>query len=236
MRMTRKGFFVVVAITVTTTLTGTAYGDVRREPDTRRQGVIEIGEPSPISIPALQREAAAISQLQEYLDQYGYPEYAETQAIGPQWPWESHEVRLFYLRRDVETIFGHVFLSEAAPNFGVLKFQDNIAPEKRHQIDAVLQARSAPSAPAGPSSAADMSAPAPSAPAPATQPDSGQQSSGAPATQEGLVARIEAAADRAAAAADHAAEASDAAVRAADRTVSIVEKMEHSRRSSARPR
>jgi hypothetical protein len=121
-------------------------------------------------------------------------------------------VRLYYLRRNIETDFGRVFLSAAMPNFGVLKFQGGIPSDKRHQIEVILQAREAPQPPPAPPAVITEEPPAPEEP----------QAGG---LTEALVARIEAAAERAALAADHAAEQSEAAVRAADRTVSMVEKM-----------
>jgi len=225
MRMTRKALVALAAVVVVTTLANAARADVRRERSERRPYIVEVGEPYSIDMAAIKREALYIDNLKEYLTMYGYPEYAEIQEVEPEWPWGSYEVRMYYLRRNLEAVFGHVFISEAAPNSGVMKFQDDITPEKRHQIDVILAARSAPPVAAVPEQApaapAMEPAPAPPPPAPAAV----EQPSGAGLT-ESLVARIEAAADRAAVAADKAAEQSEAAVRAADRTVSIVEKME----------
>jgi hypothetical protein len=210
--MSDRCLAVLAAVTLlTTTVPARAPGDVRRETTERRPYIVEIGEPYSITMRAVLHEAANINGLQEYIREYGYPDYAEVQEIAPEWPWESYEVRLYYLRRNLETDFGHVFLSSAMPNYGVLKYQGDIPAAKRHEIDLVLQARQTPPPPA----AVAETPPAPSAP---EEHDTG-------GLTEAVVARIEAAAERATRAADRAAEQSEAAARAADRTVNIVEKM-----------
>lgn len=194
-----------------------ARADVRRETTEERPYIVEIGQPYEISMATLRHDARNISELGDYLADYGRPDYAEIQEIAPQWPWEAYEVRVYYLARDVEADFGHVIMSPAAPHLGMRKFAGPIPPDKRHQIEVLLQVRQAP--PPAPAVATAPSPPAPSGSVAAEQPPTG-------GLTEALVARIEAAAERAAQAADHAAEQSEAAVRAADRTVSIVEKME----------
>ena len=190
-------------------------GDVRRERTLRRPYVVEIGEPSSINESTLNAEAARISELGEYLHDYGEPDYVETQEVTPEWPWESYEVRLYYLRRNIETDFGRVVAAESAPNLGLMKFQGGIPAQKRHEIEVVLQSRHPAPPPVAEASAA-----------PAAQPSSSGR-------LEAMVARIEAAAERAAQAADMAAEHSQAAERAANRTVSVVDQMaEHPRRKN----
>jgi hypothetical protein len=219
--MTQKGLFVFAAVSLFSIASaGRALGDVRIETSDRRPYVVEIGEPYSISFSTLQREAANIEELREYMRDYGSPDYAEIQEIEPDWPWESYEVRLFYLRRNLETDFGHVIFSSAMPDLGVLKFQGDIPPDKRHEIEVVLQAREAP--PPAPAPAAEE----PSAPAAAPPEPEGAEEGLTGDVIERLVQRIEAAAERASQAADRAVEQSEAAVRAADRTVSIVDKLE----------
>jgi len=194
--MTSRRAVMFVAVTLAVTVPGVALTqDVRREVTGRRPYITEIGAPYSISMAAVEREAQRISELKTYLAEYGYPDYAEVQEIVPEWPWESYEVRLYYLRRDRALDFAHVFLSEAVPGFGVMRFQGTIPPEKRREIEVVLAAREVP------------------APPPV----------GATESTEALVARVEAAAERAAQAAERAAEASDAANRAAARTADLVD-------------
>lgn len=222
--MIERGLGVLVAAAVlASALPAHALGDVRRETTPRRPYIVEIGEPYSIGMEALQQEASKILELQEYLRAYGYPDYAEIQEIQPQWPWESNEVRLYYLGRDLETDFGHVIFSAALPNLGVLKFLGPIPPDKAHQIEVILQARQAPALPA----------PVAEAVAPAAAPAPGASTSG---LSEALVARLEAAAERAAQAADRAVSESDAAVHAADRTENIIAKLEQSTPGDSRRR
>jgi hypothetical protein len=198
--------FTVATILLVTSFTGQAISDVRRERPLRRPYIVEIGEPYRISRATIDAESAKIDELRTYLAHYGYPDYAEIQEIRPEWPWESYEVRLYYLRRNTELDFGHVLsVDSAASGLGVLKFQGGIPASKRLQIEAALQNTSPP-------------APAPAAAAPA----SASQISTSLST---LVARVEAAAERAAQAAERAVEQSEAAARAADRTANIVDKL-----------
>jgi hypothetical protein len=210
--MTQKGLLVLTTVVLLSVLhSGAAFGDVRRERTARRPYIVEIGQPYAINAHRLQYEIDHISELNEYVAKYGYPDYAEIQETSPEWPWEAYETRLYYLQRNLETDFSPVLLSPAAPNFGVLKFRGDITPEKRHEIELILQAREKPAVPP-PVAAAP--------PAVAAQPPTDH------GLTEALVARIEAAAERAAQAADRATAESEAAVHAADRTTNIVEKME----------
>ncbi|MFQ5666542.1 MAG: hypothetical protein ACE5I7_08925 [Candidatus Binatia bacterium] len=212
--MLRAGLLILTVATLFAAgVSGAAFGDVRRQTTVRRPDIVEVGQPFSISPATLHRETHKIRALSEYVHLYGLPDYAEVQEIEPEWPWESFEVRLYYMQRNLETDFGHVFVSSAMPNFGVLKFRGDIPPDKRHQIDVILAARHGQP---------------PSPPAEAPVVAAAQQEDAGGIIGEALVARLEAAAERAAQAADRAAEQSEAAVRAADRTVRIVEKMEQS--------
>lgn len=214
--MTRTGI-AAVATAVLLLAAHSSFAEVRLERPERRPYIIEVGQPYPIGGERLAYEVQHISAAREYVRHYGYPDYAEIQEISPEWPWEAYELRLYYMRPNFEVDFSPVFLSEALPNFGVLKSRAEITPEKRHEIDVVLEARQAPSAPV-----TVVSPPPAPAPAPPVPPSAGGLS-------EALVARIEAAAERAAQAADRAAQDSEAAARAAERTVNIVDKMEQER-------
>lgn len=195
--MTARRAVMFVATALAVGLPGVSPAeDVRIEVPARRPYITEVGAPHSISMAAVEKEAQKISEMKTYLVEYGYPDYAEVQEIEPQWPWESYEVRLYYMRRNRQTDFGHVFLSEALPTFGVMKYQGVIPPEKRREIEVVLAARQEPAPPA----VATME------------------------PGEALVARVEAAAERAAQAAERAAEASEAANRAAERTANLVDK------------
>jgi hypothetical protein len=203
---------------------GPSFADVRRERTERKPSIMEIGEPYSISVATLQREAGKISDMRDFIIRNGYPDYAEVQDVAPAWPWESYEVRLYYMQWNIEVDFGHVLFSDAMADLGVEKFLGEITPEKRHKIEVILQARQTPPAP--PVAEAPPVMPAAPVPAePSTQaPPSFSQS------LEAAVERLEAAAERASRAADSAVEQSEAAVQAADRTVSIVDQLEQGTR------
>ncbi len=197
-----------------------ATAEVRRETTARRPYIVEIGEPYRISRATLDREAARLEELRTYLDQYGYPDYAEVQEIRPEWPWDSYEIRLYYLRRNVEVDFGRAFtLAEAYPNLGLLKFQGGIPASKRLEIELALNPPS-------------ESMPPPSEPAKGPETILPAQTQ-KPSLEE-LVARVEAAADRAAAAAEDAVRQSEAAERAANRTIEVLDRL--MQEEQARPR
>ena len=174
--------------------------EVRRVRSERRPYITEIGAPYEIDAAQLQHESRRISDLAVYLTAYGQPDYAEVQPIRPQWPWDAYEVRVYYLDRDVEVALGHVFLSPAYKDFGVLKFQGTIEPAKRYQIERALQAR-------------------------ATQGARGAALPYAAGSIDEVVMRAEAAAERAARAAERAEAESRRAALAAERQSSIIEKM-----------
>jgi len=210
----QRGFGMLVALAVVAgALPAYASGNVRRETTAYRPYIVEVGEPYEISLQALETEATRLSELEDYITDYGYPDFAEVQEVEPQWPWTAREVRIYYLRRNLEADFGHVIVSDAITNLGVEAYIGQIPPEKAQQIETILQARQTPPPPAAPAALAA----APAAPAP----DSGKGW-----LNEALVARIEAAAERASQAADRAVSESDAAVSAADRTESIVNQLE----------
>ena len=211
--MIRRGFGILFAAALLgNALPAHATGNVRRETTANRPYIIEVGEPYEISLDTLQAEADGLSELRQYMRDYGSPDYAEVQEIEPQWPWAPREVRVYYLRRNLEADFAHVIVSSALTDLGVAAYIGQIPAEKAHQIEVLLQARQTPP----PAPAAAMA----TSPAPATQePSKGW-------LNEALVARIEAAAERAAQAADRAVSESDAAVSAADRTENIVNQLE----------
>ena len=218
--MTQKGLLVLTIAALLSIFESRAtFGDVRREQTARRPYIVEVGQPYAINAHRLQYEIEHISELNEYVTDYGYPDYAEIQETSPEWPWEAYEVRLYYLQPNREADFSPVILSPAAPDFGVLRFRGEITAEKRHEVELVLQAREKPAVSPPVAAAPVAAAPPPAVAAPVPEP-------AAHGLTEALVARIEAAAERAAQAADRAAAESDAAVRSADRTTSIVDKLE----------
>ncbi len=103
-----------------------------------RPGIYEVGEPFSISRSTLAQELRRNDELRLYVNQYGWPDYAEIQEVLPQWPWADYEVRLYYLDRELALAFGRVFLSSEFPNYGMKKSLQKIRPEV---LDRLLTAR-----------------------------------------------------------------------------------------------
>src|SRR5216684_283735 len=157
--MAKREFIALATVTLLATAATAALGDVRREKTGRRPYIVEVGEPYVITLPTLMHEADYMTDMADYLRDYGYPDYVEVQEIEPDWPWATYEVRLYYLRRNLEADFGHVKVSSAMPDLGMSKYLGDISPAKRHQIEVILQARQMPAPPPV------LEAPAPPAPA-----------------------------------------------------------------------
>ncbi|HUI24730.1 MAG TPA: hypothetical protein VL403_01500 [Candidatus Kryptonia bacterium] len=189
-----------------------AYDDVRRVTPANRPYIVEIGEPQPLGPRALQRETRHNTDLREYLDFYGWPDYAEIQEIEPNFPWDAYEVRLYYLKRDREIAFGGAFIAPQVSDLGLIKYQGRMDPGTRDRIVALVTPP--------PSTASEEPERVEFKPVTAAAPATAQ-----PDEIEMMVRRIEAAAERASAAADNAAEASEAANASADRTVNILGKL-----------
>ena len=211
-----NGVIIGSAILATVFIAQGVQGDIRRTTPERRPYITELGEPYSISFNTLDDEASKNSDMRAYLNRYGWPDYAEIQEVMPEFPWESYEVRLFYLRRNLEVDFSHVVVSRALTDYGLLRYQGNIPSQKRHEIEVILEARLAPPPPPPPAAVQPQEEPS-SEPAP--------QTSGDGLTEE-MVRRIEIAVDRAVRASDVAAEQSARAASAAERTVNLVDKME----------
>lgn len=187
------------------------------QPAVGRPDVLEVGEPVLLGRELLLREMNSNRALSEYIEKYGWPDYAVVQRTAVEEPYISfapYEVRIYYVQRDQEIIFGRVAISEAMHSFGIRKWLGPIRPET---MDWLLTA----------------SAPARTAPVAATEPEAYQPAApqviaaAEPATgsvtTEDLIARMEAAAERAAAAAEAAVVASRDAEAAANRAAETIE-------------
>lgn len=103
-----------------------------------RPGILEVGEPMLISRDGLRREMDRNSALKDYIETYGWPDYAEVQQMVVQEPLAPYEVRVYYLRRNQEFAFVRVNVAPSVVNFGVRKYEGAIAPRT---IDRLLTAR-----------------------------------------------------------------------------------------------
>jgi hypothetical protein len=103
---------------------GSAVADLR--PAINRPEVLEIGEPALISRAALKREMDRNSDLKEYVDLYGWPDYAEIQRTAVQDPLDDYEVRLYYLNRERELVFVHVHVAPGMTDYGIKRYEGPI--------------------------------------------------------------------------------------------------------------
>jgi len=150
-----------------------------------RPGIFEVGEPILISREGLRREMDRNNTLREYIDLYGWPDYAEVQQTVVQEPLAPYEVRVYYLQRNQEYAFTRANISPNFTGFGIRKYEGLIAPET---VDRLLTARAAMEAQAPPpepaAAAAEPAPPAvPEQPA-ATEPSSAPAEDPVPAEAE----------------------------------------------------
>ncbi|MBI4516910.1 MAG: hypothetical protein HY699_13955 [Deltaproteobacteria bacterium] len=211
--MNARQLVVTVALLAAPTVTGALGPELRRVTPPNRPYIVELGEPRPMSSQGLDRERKLNSDLNLYLEYYGWPDYVEVQDIAPQDPWAAYEVRLYYLQREIEMAFGRAFIAPTITDFGVIKYQGHIEPGTRDRIVALV---APPRAEFDEPEPVEFKPVAAAAPAPAPAP---------PSDIEALIARVEAAAERASLAAERAAAASDAATVAADRAANIFAKI-----------
>ena len=104
---------------------------IRRHTPQNRPYIVELGAPEAIDDMRLQREMRKNTDLRGYVARYGYPEVAEIQEIVPQSPWDSYEVRLYYIRRNQALAFSRAFISPIIDDFGLLKHTGKVLPEDR---------------------------------------------------------------------------------------------------------
>jgi len=111
-------------------------GAVRAQlrPSATETGVVEIGAPRLIGRAALEREMRGDSALSDHIRQYGWPDYAELQEIDVQEPFAAYEVHIYYIDRNRELVFGHVFVSPSLRDFGVLKYDGPLRSETRARL------------------------------------------------------------------------------------------------------
>jgi len=149
--------FAALVVTAGVFGAATAGWGAASRPAKDRPEITEIGDPVPLDHELLRREAAKNSGMREYIDHYGWPDYAEVQRIAAQEPWAAYEVHLYYLRRMRDVIFGHVKVSPALTDYGIKKFDGRISPETLARLlgpvptaEPTPQATPVPSAPLPP--------------------------------------------------------------------------------------
>ena len=184
----------ILLIVATVTISGTAFADLRKA--LGRPEILEIGEPTLISPATLRREADRNSDLKEQIELYGWPDYAEIQRTAVVEPLEDYEVRLYYLSREREVVFVHVFVSPGVVDYGIKRYEGPIPPETLGRLLTARMTAPEPvpppeplpppapvrekNAPAAAPAEAPAGEPEPEAAAPggeASQPPAGQQAS-----------------------------------------------------------
>lgn len=108
---------VVAAATMATAAMGLEF---REEP--YRVGIIDVGEPILLEYPELTNEMRLNSELRDWIEAYGRPEYAEYQKVALSDPFYPYEIRLYYIEGRKYVAFGRVDVSPTVRDFGVRKY------------------------------------------------------------------------------------------------------------------
>ncbi len=203
---------------------GVAVGqaDAGLRPSPERPEILEIGDPVSINREVLRREMERNAGLRDYIELYGWPDYAEVQEVQVVEPFASYEVRLYFIRRNSYQVFSRVHVGPSVFDYGIRKFEGPISAET---LNRLLTAHAAPVeeevavAPAPVAEAAPMPEPVVAV---AAEP---VEEVVAPANDlETVITRLEAAAERAAIAADRAEVMSASAAASADRATGSLER------------
>jgi hypothetical protein len=168
---------------------GQSWAEARLRPAVDRPDIIEVGDPFIVGRDILRREMKRNIALDEYIDLYGWPDYAEVQEIQAHDPWAAYEMRLYYIQRDQYLVFGRVHVAPSVFNFGVKKFEGPINPEALNRLlTAQPAAATLPeTALPGPEVEAEVEAPAPAAAAPAA-PAAAEEAATTATTEEAVPA------------------------------------------------
>ncbi len=212
--------FAVAMVLALGVVVGQADAGLRPSPE--RPEILEIGDPIGVNREVLRREMDRNGGLRDYIELYGWPDYAEVQEVQVVEPFASYEVRIYYIRRNSYQVFSRVHVGPSIFDYGIRKFEGPISPET---LNRLLTAHAAPVeeevavAPAPVAEAALMPEPAVAV---AAEP---VEEVVAPANDlETVITRLEAAAERAAIAADRAEVMSASAAASADRATGSLER------------
>ena len=106
-------------------------GSVQAEPrpSLTRPDVFDVGEPMSIDRAGLHRQMLRITELAEFIKKYGWPDYAEIQEVSVKEPFAPYEVRIYYLSREQELAFGHVYVAPDVTHYGIKKYVGRIPAE-----------------------------------------------------------------------------------------------------------
>jgi len=151
---------VVLFLAATVLGAASAKGTMLR-PAKERPDIIEVGDPVLVGRSVLEREIRVNTSLRDYIELYGWPDYAEIQEITVLDPWAAYEVRIYYLHRDQYLVFGRVHVAPSVDDYGVRKYDGHIDPDT---LDRLLTA--APPAEVAPPPPVEVVPPPPAEAAP----------------------------------------------------------------------
>jgi hypothetical protein len=114
---------------------GSSLAELRQSPE--RPDVFEIGDPVMIGKTSLEHEMRMNSNLAAYIENYGWPDYAEIQEVQVQYPYAAYEVRIYYLRRNSYLAYGRVIVAPSVYDYGIRKYEGTIRPDT---LDRLLTA------------------------------------------------------------------------------------------------
>ena len=118
MRSRTIGTSVFLSILLSAVVAGAL--EFREEP--YRVGIVDVGDPVLLNYTELTNEMGSNSELRDWVEAYGRPEYAEFQRVGLDDPFLPYEIRLYYIEGRNYVAFGRVNVSPAVPDFGVRKY------------------------------------------------------------------------------------------------------------------
>lgn len=132
MMVARLMVVVTLLTSVAILFSGSAFAGPEEALD--RPGIVDLDEPILIDRDALRREMRLNVNLAEYIDLYGYPDYAEIQEVQLQEPFAPYEVRLYYLKQNNYMAYGRVHIAPIIDDFGVRKFEGPIPPSTLNRL------------------------------------------------------------------------------------------------------
>ncbi len=94
--------------------------EFREEP--YRVGIVDVGEPILLEYSELTNEMHKNTELRDWVQSYGRPEYAEYQRVELDDPFLPYEIRLYYVAGRRYVAFGRVYVAPAVTDFGVRKY------------------------------------------------------------------------------------------------------------------
>lgn len=134
--MTVRGALMAMTVLVWATTLQAQTEDAR--PAVDRPEIIEVGDPILITRKMLAAEMRRNSDLRDWVNLYGAPEYAEVQEIQIDPPWAPYEVRLYYVRRNGYLAFGRVHVAPTVYDYGIRKY---FGPINAAVLDRLLTAK-----------------------------------------------------------------------------------------------